>query len=276
MRNALNLFWQLLILAGMSSCASSSGDKKTEVVFEPTEVMFQQKYNFYDKAEELRYNVKLGIATGGEIVVKTDTLVKNVLSVPCYHTKMTVSAKGAVNWFTNFHDVFESFSDTLTRLPLLFKRNIVEGGYKKIEETHFNRSELKANVSDLTDANKKEVKSYTISANIHDAISSYFVFRSIPFEDLQVGDTLKMDVFMEDKPYNFDILILGQETVKFENKKVNCWVISPYMAGSDLFTGENGMKAWISDDKRRAPLKFQAKLPIGTVEAKLKSYKAFR
>jgi hypothetical protein len=48
--------------------------------------------------------------------------------------------------------------------------------------------------------------------------------------------------------------------------------MSPIMPKISFFRGKNPIKAWISDDKLRIPLKVKAELIIGSVEIDIRSY----
>ena len=275
MRNFLSIKFTVSILLFLASC--SSKDKGNEQPFIPSVSQIDQKVNFYKRAEEFRYKVKYGFMSGGEVTVKTDTGLTAYNTIPCYKVNMRVRAKGAVDMFTTFDDEFVSYIDTTSLLPQRFTRNLKEAKYRKIEETLFDRVASKANVNNQTDPKNIVRYTYQISPFIHDVISSYFVFRNLPFETMQIGDTTYMDIFLDDRSHNIKVVLKGKETISTENKKLSCWIVAPYLNGSGNFEGKEApVLAWISDDERRVPVKVKANLDFGGVVLDLSYYKAYK
>ncbi|MCK5278638.1 MAG: DUF3108 domain-containing protein, partial [Cyclobacteriaceae bacterium] len=52
----------------------------------------------------------------------------------------------------------------------------------------------------------------------------------------------------------------------------DAFLMSPIMPKNTFFRGKNPIKAWISDDKFRIPLKVKAELLIGSLEIDIRSY----
>ena len=63
-----------------------------------------------------------------------------------------------------------------------------------------------------------------------------------------------------------------KEKVKSKLGKIVAIVIAPIIPDNGLLSGEYPIKAWISDDARKVPVKIEVKIILGAVEINLKEY----
>jgi hypothetical protein len=100
--------------------------------------------------------------------------------------------------------------------------------------------------------------------------------RTQDFSKVKVNDTIVVKGFFEDTLYELKILYKGKETVKTKAGKFNAIVLKPLMPDNKMFSGENSITAWFSDDKNRIPIKVSANMFIGSAGVELTSYKGLR
>lgn len=250
---------------------SCKHESEKSLSFIPTEYAVNSVYNYYKDAEKLTYSVKYGLIDAGDIIIESEDKTIKINETSYYHVTAKCHLKSA---FFNINNYWDSFIDTNSLLPYKFSRAIQENKYRKYEYTFFKRQTKQAEVSDTTDKNTPQIKSFNITANIQDMISSFFLLRNLPFEDMIAGDTTTIDVFMENACYNVRSKFIGKEKLKTKQGKIETFVITPLIdnAGAAL-SGDTPIKVWLTNDKRRIPLKIQIKLVIGAVELSLKDYK---
>jgi hypothetical protein len=226
-------------------------------------------HNYYKDAEYFRYSTYFGPVHAGVLQIQTDDAIFQIDDRPCYHVKVNSHLKGIAGWISDLDDSWESHIDTLTLLPYKFSRNLRESKYKKDEYTLFQRKEGKALVTDTTNRAVPKIHTYSITPEIEDMISAFFLLRNVSFPSKQIEDTITINVFLDDKSYNIKTKYLGVTKVNSKIGKLKAFMITPIIPGGE----ENQIKVYISADERRILLKVQAKFLLGSLEMNLQEYR---
>jgi hypothetical protein len=266
----LFIFTALLLL--VMSCRSTGHDE----VFIPGKEEISWTHNFYKDAGYFNYSVEFGLLNVGE--VKIETAEKPVLidKNPYYHVRLDAKIQGAAGWIASLNNHYESFVDTATLCPYKFTRNVQENKHRKTEYTIFDREKDIAIVTDTTRgvANSR-INTFSVSRNIQDMITAFFVLRNASLERIDTGDTITIDAFLDNACFNIRVKYLGKEKVKSstaKGRKINALVLAPLMPSEGLLAGETPVKIWVSEDNLRIPVKIQVRLSVGSVEMELKEY----
>jgi hypothetical protein len=120
-----------------------------------------------------------------------------------------------------------------------------------------------------TRAGDIEKVSGDIPGHVQDIFSSLYYVRT---QDLQVGKTIELDVNTR-KNWPLYVNVLKRETIKVEAGKFDCFVVEPKLRDKGLFVQKGkSLKVWITADKHRIPVKMEAEVMIGSVEAELIEY----
>ncbi len=110
-----------------------------------------------------------------------------------------------------------------------------------------------------------------------DPLTMIYYSRNIDFSKYKTNDTIPISLFLDNKVYSLYIHYLGKEKLKMDDKIVyNCIKFSPLLVEGTIFKGGEGMTVWASDDKNRIPLYVEAPILVGTVKAKILSWKGLR
>ena len=90
------------------------------------------------KDEKLTYQIKYGFVVGGITTLSlTDTIFDDK---KVFHARAIGQTTGLANTIYGVQDVYESWFDKKTNLPLKSIRNIKEGRYKHYNEVTYNRN----------------------------------------------------------------------------------------------------------------------------------------
>ncbi len=87
------------------------------------------------------------------------------------------------------------------------------------------------------------------------------------------GQLFRIPVSYDEKNYQFDILVGKREKIKTGCGKVKTVRLEPKLFGGRFFRPQGEMTIWLSDDRRRIPLRLIAKTSSGMVSAKLIKFK---
>lgn len=263
--------WPALILY-YCGCALLSCSHEKEKPFMPGSQQLFHEHNFYKHSESFVYSASYGLLQVGELHFECDSIIANVYSHPCYRLSASGHLKGVAGGLSYLEDRWESYVDTATLMPYVFSRDLKENKYRKKEFTVFKREEQLAVVTDTTEPDARRIKTFPITSDIEDMLSAYFLFRNTPFYKMNPGDTITINAFLEEASYNVKVKYLGKEKIRTKFGKLKAIVIAPLLSNAGMLSGEYPLKAWLSDDDRKIPLKVQVKITLGSVDLQLESY----
>jgi hypothetical protein len=112
---------------------------------------------------------------------------------------------------------------------------------------------------------------------MHDMISIVYYLRNLNFDDLKVGETLPVDIFLEEK-YPLTVRVLGKhEEKRFKGMgKQKAHVFSPEVIAGEVFSEGTQMTVWVSADKNKIPLMIESPVRLGKIKAVLEHYSGLR
>jgi hypothetical protein len=160
----------------------------------------------YQAGEKIEYTINYGVIQGGvaSLELKSDTFGgKEVL-----HTKLFGRTTGLADAIFRVKDIYESYFEAESGLPVFSIRNIQEGRYKKYNEVifdHYSRSDSAILTSDLTGI-------HLTQPGIHDILSCFYFLRNnhLPnYENLKPGDMITIITWFTDELYPIRLRYLG-------------------------------------------------------------------
>ncbi|MBE6305406.1 MAG: DUF3108 domain-containing protein [Bacteroidales bacterium] len=99
-----------------------------------------------------------------------------------------------------------------------------------------------------------------------DMLSVYYLVRRLPFESMKVGTVAYAKIFSGKKIENLAVEYAGLETVKLDGVKYQCYRINFTFSSERLKNSSAPMRAWISTEGNRIPIKLEGELPIGKIQ----------
>lgn len=234
--------------------------------------------NPVNKGESIEYKVSFGFFTVGKAQIQTSPKVFKINDRPCYKIDIKGQTSGAVDWVAKVDDEWGTYMDTLSFLPQRSYRNIKENNYRKNEVTSFDHRNLVAElmVLDKKTGKFRDPKTISIRQPARDLVSGYSYLRTIDYNRRAVGDTIALYGLFEDEAYDFKVLYTGKEVLKTKLGKVRAIRLVPVMPENKLFSGENAITIWLSDDANKIPLKIEASMFIGKAGCEITSYSCLK
>ncbi|MDB4835158.1 DUF3108 domain-containing protein [Cyclobacteriaceae bacterium] len=229
----------------------------------------------FKKGEELTYRIHYGLFTAGEATLSVDKSLKSKSGKQLYNLNVKGKTTGTFAAIIKINDHWQSLVDTATLLPLQSFREIQEAKYYLKETVDFNKP-LKAKVKTEKKDKSTKTKNFEVPLQVHDMVSGYYYLRSVNYNNLEIGKTVAVKAFFEDKLYDFKVKYEGKETIKTKLGKIKAIKLSPVMPNNSLFDGKDAIHIWLSDDINKIPLKIKAKMFVGAVEIEIKSQKGLR
>ncbi|PKA82795.1 uncharacterized protein DUF3108 [Ulvibacter sp. MAR_2010_11] len=235
-----------------------------------TSVAAQQKS--YGDGEWFKFRVHYGFVTAGYATLEVNNAKLNGKEV--YHIKGEGKTIGVSRWFFNVEDYYQSYVDKQKDIPYRFIRKIDEGGHTKDIQIDFNHNTNKATILNKKH-NETEIVSFPKDAQ--DMVSSFYYLRNnLDVKNLEVGDTMDMDMFFDKENYKFRLKFLGRETLNTNFGKVRCLIFRPYVQAGRVFKEKESLTVWVSDDENKMPLLIKADLAVGSLKATLTQFKGLK
>jgi hypothetical protein len=213
--------------------------------------------------ESLSYGVYYGPVRAGTAEISVPSW-EYVDGRKCYRIEFSLKSAKFFDVFYKVRDRYLTILDAQGLFPWRFEQHIREGGYKHDFVAWFDQSEHTAMTSD---GGPYQIKPYT-----QDIVSVFFYARTLDFTHLKIGEKIHFENFYDNKVYPLDVKYLGQQDVETKAGKFHCQIIEPIIVEGGLFRTKGRIVAWLSDDKQRIPVKIQAEVLIGSVNAELESY----
>lgn len=168
------------------------------------------------------------------------------------------------DWIFKVRDKYETFIDAQTLLPLVFKRDVSEGGYQFTNFVVFDR--------ELNKAYSNE-KSFAVSNCIQDVLSSIYFARNINYDILKPDTKIPFDLFLDDEIHSIYIRYHGKEKIKTKYGTFNAIKISPLLIKGTIFEGGEKMTIWVSDDLNHIPLRIESPILVGSIKVDMMNFR---
>ena len=231
-----------------------------------------QKPEAYDSGEWFKFRVHYGFINAGYATLEIKDAIKDNKKV--YHAIGKGYTVGMSRFFFKVDDNYESYFDKVTNKPYQFVRKIDEGGYTKNQEGFFNQDNNKVLIKDYK---KKTEKTFSVSENVQDIVSTFYFLRNHPnIDKLKVGESVVVDMFFDDEIFKFKLKFIGKENLKTKFGTAPTMIFRPIVQSGRVFKEEESLTVWISDDENKIPLRIKASLAVGSIKADLESFKGLK
>ena len=225
--------------------------------------------NAFKDGEWFEFRIHYGVFNASRVTLelKADTLDQTLV----FHAKGYGRTTGLARLFFKVEDHYESYFGQKDGLPRWFIRDINEGGYTKDLEIRFDHEKKVAHVNDK----KKEKKSsFAINENVQDLISAFYYLRNFyDTSSLKEGEDIYLNMFFDQENYLFKLRFLGRETIETAFGEVRCLKLRPFVQSSRVFSEQESVTLWVSDDQNKIPLKIRADLRVGSIDCDLDRFK---
>lgn len=214
--------------------------------------------------EEMEYILRFGFIKGGKAVLTAQNEKLNKKSA--IHYKMRGKTTGMVDRVFEVNDLYESWVDPKTYLPIKSIRNVKEQKYRFYDEVLYDHEN--DSIYSLKEGSIK------VPNNVNDMVSVFFFIRQNNyFEALLAGKNVEIPVFHGDELFMMNLKYRGNETIDTKIGKKLCHVVSPRVPKGKLFKNSDDLKIYITADKHRLPIYAEFNLMLGALKCELDVYK---
>ena len=214
--------------------------------------------------EEMEYILRFGFIKGGKAILTAQE--ERLNKKPAIHYRMRGKTTGMVDRVYEVNDIYESWVDPQTYLPIKSIRNVKEQKYRFYDEVLYDHEN--DSIYSLKEGSKK------VPNNVNDMVSVFFFIRQNNyFEALLAGKNVEIPVFHGDELFMMNLKYRGNETIDTKIGKKLCYVVSPRVPKGKLFKNSDDLKIYITADKHRLPIYAEFNLVLGALKCELDVYK---
>jgi hypothetical protein len=179
-----------------------------------------------------------------------------------WHSAIEAKTTGMADAVYKVRDVYESYMNPATELPVKSIRNINEGRYHKYNVVLFDHATRKDSAilnSDLTGI-------HITPQGIHDILSCFYWFRNHHpqnMDSINKGDMIEITTWFADELYPIRLKYVGEEEIKTRAGKILCYKFNPVTEVGRLFKTQDDVSFWFSADKNFLPVKIRFDIFVG-------------
>ncbi len=227
----------------------------------------------YQAGEKVNYAIHYGIVQGGvaSLELSRDTFKGKDI----YRSVFVGKTTGMADAIFRVMDIYESYIDPDTELPVFSIRNVQEGRYKRYNEVifdHHSRADSAILTSNLTGIHITE-------QGIHDILSCFYYFRNhhLPgYQRFKKGEMITIMTWFTDELYPIRLRYLGTDEIRTRVGKIKCLKFNPVTEKGRLFKTEDDVSFWFSADKNFLPVKVRFDIFVGSFAAEITSYEGLK
>ena len=240
-----------------------------------TRIVKDQNYTFVD-GEEIVYKLfyKMGFIwlSAGEVVFTVQDVGDQ------FHFSAVGTTYPGYEWFFKVRDYYDSYVDKETLLPDTSIRDISEGTYTLYDKVVFDKENNVATSYRGRSKDKAVAKEVMVDDYIHDMLSSIYYVRNMDLNNMEMGESFPMNIFLDKKTYKLDINYNGKEKGQKIHGlgKFNTIKLSPQLIAGQVFEEGSVMDIYVSDDGNRVPLMITSPVSVGSIRAVLKSHSGLK
>jgi hypothetical protein len=223
----------------------------------------------YQPGEKVDYTIHYGFITGGAATLELK--IDSSMGTKLWHSVIVGRTTGLADAIFNVLDIYESYINPGTELPVRSIRNISEGRYKRynvVDFDHSTRQDSAILTSDLTGV-------HITPQGIHDILSCFYWFRNriMPYIDtIEKGETITITTWFTDELYPIRMKYVGPEEVRTRAGRIKCYKFNPVTEKGRLFKTEEDVSFWFSSDKNFLPVKIRFDIFVGAFIVDLVNY----
>lgn len=184
------------------------------------------------------------------------------------------------DWFFTVREDFQSWFTYDGLSPRRFTRDTKEGKYVAKNTYVYRWGGLAGDhiAADIyTSSRGDRSMDLPLDKCTYDLPALFYLARNMDFDKVETGIKYPMTFAIDDDVYNVYFIMKGRETVKVKGLgTVRTIKFAAKLLSGNVFTGEEDLDIWISDDENRIPVLFEAPILVGTASGRLKDYSGLK
>lgn len=206
----------------------------------------------------------------GHAEVSLDTVTLNGQKMFC--CKATGKTTRLYDLFFKVREDFRSWFTCDGLVPLRFTRDTYEGGYVAKNTYVYEWSATDPHIAAEVYSSSRGQRSLELPLTrcTYDLPALFFYARNMDIDNIVPGKKYPMTFAIDDDVFNVYFILYGRETIKIKGLgTVRTIKFAARLLAGEVFTGEEDMMIWVSDDANRVPVLFEAPILVGTASGRM-------
>lgn len=193
------------------------------------------------------------------------------------HLKSTGHTYPFYDSFFKVRDLYESWVDPKTIQPIYFNRAIYEGGFTKENEYQFDWLNNQALIRIRRKNGPNQFDTLKVDSCTLDIISAIYTARNLDYSNNQVNRIFPVTALFDKEIYHIGFKFLGREQKNIRGiEKLSCLKFIVDIVVGDIFSGDQKIYVWVTDDPNHLPIYIESPIKIGTIKAKVIQMKGLK
>jgi len=177
------------------------------------------------------------------------------------------------DWFYQVRDVYTSWVDPSTLLPVYYHRDVNEGGYIINIKYNFDYEKMVAYSESFKTRKPLWYDTIPIPKCTYDVISVIYQARNIDFSQVKKNERIPFKILLDNELHDVFIRYKGKEVKRVRGVgKFKCIKFTGSLVAGDVFKGGEDLTIWVTDDQNQIPVWIESPIIVGTIKARLVKY----
>jgi len=195
------------------------------------------------------------------------------------HLQYEVTGKTFSSYESMFkvRDYYMSKVDKATLEPVSFRRNIHEGNYVRYDSISFDQNNH--HLQEYFGKTKESAKlhEFQLDKVVQDMVSVIYKLRTSRVKELAQGDNIPFSIFFDKELFDLNVKYQGLKKTKIKDLgKKYVHHFQPGLIDGYVFSEEDIMDVFVSNDANQVPLMIESPISVGSVKAVLSSTKGLK
>ncbi|MDR1341925.1 MAG: DUF3108 domain-containing protein [Prevotellaceae bacterium] len=195
---------------------------------------------------------------------------------PFYHIEVNGKTYSFFDRFFKVRDYFSTKIDAQTLQPFYMQRTIDEGGYRRNSTGRYNRQRevIYSSTQRLDKPQPAKRDTLALTPCTFDVVSIFYYYRCCDFSKMKVNATYTVQLAMDNEVHNIRYKLYGAEVINVKGVgRFRTLKFSASLIAGSVFTGEEQVFFWVTDDANRVPVYVEAPIKVGSIRARIKTWK---
>lgn len=194
----------------------------------------------------------------------------NLQGTPLLNLKGTAKTFAAWDTYFKIRDSYQSWVTPTTIEPLIFKRDMYEGGYTNDSKYVFKRKSKIAVCKKKNKNGTENEKTVSITANTLDVVSVLYYVRNLTFDQFTPNQSVTLTILIDNKLETIVVKYLGIENLKVAQiGNTKCYKLAVSLKNEKIMKNKATNNIWLTADKNRIPVYIKADIPVGSIQIRL-------
>jgi len=217
----------------------------------------------FKQGETLDFRIRYGFISAGNVNFVTEK--KDFSGEEVFHTRVDARTTGFVDQLYQFHDIYESYYDIQTGLPLFSITNQSAGKYRYYNESTYDQNNLSV-------YSQRKDSVLNLESPVFDVAAAIYYFRRLDFENLAVNDIIELQTFHRDSPFSLSVVYKGVEEELIGVSAYRCHKFALVVEQGKIFQKKENMTIYFSADENKIPVSIKFNLLVGAFRVELEHY----